>query len=159
MQPEIRESTPADARALHELKLTLDAETDLMMLEPGERSDVPEDPDPHAAVFVADEGDSLAGYVEARRGAFRRNRHSAYVVIGVRREAAGRGLGGRLLERLEEWAREVGVSRLELTVMEHNERAIRLYERQGYELEGRRRSSLRVGGRYVDELALAKLLG
>jgi RimJ/RimL family protein N-acetyltransferase len=79
-------------------------------------------------------------------------------VIGVRRKAAGRGLGGALLDRVDEWARKTGVTRLELTVMAHNERALRLYTRQGYEIEGRRRNSLRVGGDYVDELALAKLL-
>jgi ribosomal protein S18 acetylase RimI-like enzyme len=79
-------------------------------------------------------------------------------VIGVREDAAGRGLGRRLLDHLEQWAREAGITRLELTVMDHNTRALRLYQRQGYEVEGRRRNSLRVGGRYVDELAMAKLL-
>jgi RimJ/RimL family protein N-acetyltransferase len=157
--PVIREATPADAERLLELKLALDSETDFMMLEPGERSGaVTSRPSPNTVVFVAEGAERLDGYVEADRGAYRRNRHSALVVIGVRRAAAGRGLGRRLLERVEEWARATGITRLELTVMAYNERALRLYERQGYELEGRRRRSLRVGGDYVDELALAKLL-
>jgi ribosomal protein S18 acetylase RimI-like enzyme len=158
MQLRIRGATPADAEKLLELKLALDEETEFMMLEPGERSTTNAAVTPNAGVFVADDGARLVGYVEAERGAFRRNRHSAHVVIGVLAEAAGRGLGGRLLEQMERWARRAGVTRLELTVMAHNERALRLYERQGYEVEGRRRKSLRVGGDYVDELALAKLL-
>jgi ribosomal protein S18 acetylase RimI-like enzyme len=160
MQPEIREATSADAERLLELKLALDSETEFMMLEPGERSEETADEplSPSSDVFVADTGDELVGYVEAQRGAFRRNRHCAYVVIGVREDAAGRGLGRQLLDRLERRAREAGITRLELTVMEHNTRALRLYTRQGYEVEGRRRNSLRVGGRYVDELAMAKLV-
>jgi ribosomal protein S18 acetylase RimI-like enzyme len=158
VQTEIREAGPADAEKLLALKLALDSETEFMMLEPGERSGVDESPASNAVVFVADDGERLVGYVEAERGAFRRNRHSAHVVVGVSREAAGRGLGRRLLERVEQWAHEASVTRLELTVMEHNERALGLYRRQGYEVEGRRRNSLRVGGSYVDEFALAKLL-
>jgi ribosomal protein S18 acetylase RimI-like enzyme len=160
MQPVIREATSGDAERLLELKLALDSETEFMMLERDERSEETADEplSPSSVVFVADSGDKLVGYAEAQRGAFRRNRHCAYVVIGVREDAAGRGLGRQLLDRLERRAREAGITRLELTVMEHNTRALRLYTRQGYEVEGRRRNSLRVGGRYVDELAMAKLV-
>jgi RimJ/RimL family protein N-acetyltransferase len=67
-------------------------------------------------------------------------------------------VGSRLLEELERLARAEGVHRLELTVLEDNERAVALYRRLGFEAEGRRRDSLKVEGRYVDELSLAKLL-
>ncbi len=42
--------------------------------------------------------------------------------------------------------------------MAHNARAIRVYERHGFQVEGRRRQCLLVDGRYVDELYMAKLL-
>jgi RimJ/RimL family protein N-acetyltransferase len=42
--------------------------------------------------------------------------------------------------------------------MAHNERAIRLYERMGFEREGIRRRALRVDGEWVDELFMALLL-
>jgi GNAT superfamily N-acetyltransferase len=69
--------------------------------------------------------------VEAIGGRVRRNRHTAYVVIGVRQVHAGQGIGRRLLAELERWARANGVHRLELTVMTHNERAVALYRRRG----------------------------
>ena len=162
----IRSAEPADAASLLELKQVLDPETEFMMLEPGERQEAPEQVARHlefvgrhpgSTVLVAEEGGRLLGYVEAEGGAFRRNRHAAYVVIGVRHAAAGRGIGAALLRGLDDWARNHGVHRLELTVMAHNERAIALYRRCGYEIEGIRRHSLRVGQVYVDELALAKL--
>jgi RimJ/RimL family protein N-acetyltransferase len=40
--------------------------------------------------------------------------------------------------------------------MAHNERAIGLYRKCGYEPEGTLRHSIRLAGAYVDELAMAK---
>uniref|UniRef100_UPI0020CE6181 GNAT family N-acetyltransferase n=1 Tax=Vibrio cholerae TaxID=666 RepID=UPI0020CE6181 len=49
------------------------------------------------------------------------------------------------------WAISHGYSRLELTVMQHNERAKRLYESCGFEVEGLKRHSLVVDGEYVND--------
>ena len=111
----------------------------------------------NSVVLVAFEGSTLLGYVEAVGGRYRRNRHCAHVVIGVREAAGGRGVGTALLEALSAWARSRGVHRLELTVMAHNARAIALYRKCGYEVEGTRRASLRLDGAYVDELAMANV--
>ena len=43
----------------------------------------------------------------------------------------GQGVGKQLMNKLESWAIESGIHRLELTVMEHNERAIKLYKAFG----------------------------
>ncbi len=162
----IRSALPSDAGGLLDLKLALDRETEFMMLEPGERTETPDaverrlrglEPE-NSIVLVAEREGRLLGYVEADGGMFRRNRHSAYVVIGVRAESAGHGIGSALLAALDRWALERGIHRLELTVMAHNDRAIALYRKSGYRLEGTRRHSVRLGDRYVDELSLAKLL-
>jgi RimJ/RimL family protein N-acetyltransferase len=64
-----------------------------------------------------------------------------------------------MLSKLEQWAEGIGIRRLELTVMTHNERAVGLYKKIGFEVEGLRKDSLYVDGRYVDEYSMAKLLG
>lgn len=164
---EIREATAADAAALLALKRALDRETSFMLLEPDERTTTEAEVADELAgvagrinsvVLVAVAAGELAGYVEAVGGGFRRNRHTAHVVIGVRQASAGRGIGGSLLAELERWARANGVRRLELTVMAHNERAVRLYRKLGYAVEGTRQGALLVDGRFVDELWMAKLL-
>jgi RimJ/RimL family protein N-acetyltransferase len=109
-------------------------------------------------LFVAAASDELVGYVEAMGGRVRRNRHAAHVVIGVRQAFAGQGIGGRLLEALEQWGRANGMRRLELTVMTHNERAIGLYTKMGYRVEGTRTAALLVNDQVVDEFWMAKLL-
>lgn len=163
----IREARSEDADALLALKRALDHETTFMLLEPGERTmtetEVAEQLRRAAArsnsvVLVADASGELVGYVEAIGGGVRRNRHTAHVVIGVRQAVAGQGIGGRLLQELERWGRTNGVRRLELTVMTHNERAIGLYTKMGYRVEGTREAALLVDNELVDELWMAKLL-
>ena len=163
----IRAAGHWDAPALLDLKRRLDQESSFMMFEPGERESSVEDlarelelvaRSPNSAILVAELGDQLAGYVELSGGSFRRSRATAYLVIGVRARAAGRGIGAALLRRAKEWAAAHDLHRLELTVMAHNDRAIRLYERMGFTVEGRRAECLLVNGQFIDELTMAAIL-
>jgi RimJ/RimL family protein N-acetyltransferase/pimeloyl-ACP methyl ester carboxylesterase len=158
---------PRDASALHALFLALDVETKFMLFEPDERPVDPgnlaetietRDANDGGAFFIALDGDDLIGFVSVTRYSRRRTRHGAMVAMGVRDAYTGRGIGRRLLESVDGWARSVGVRRLALTVMEHNARAIGLYERCGYVVEGRERDSLIVDGVFVDLIAMAKTL-
>jgi RimJ/RimL family protein N-acetyltransferase len=163
----IRPAVLEDAAPLLELKQRLDRETSFMMYEAGEREVSAEglaaDLDrvaqsANSVVLVADAGDHLAGYVELVGGSFRRSRATAHVVIGVRADAGGAGIGAALLRHAMQWAAGRGLHRLELTVMAHNHRAIGLYERMGFSLEGRRRQCLIVDGQFTDELTMAAIL-
>jgi ribosomal protein S18 acetylase RimI-like enzyme len=65
----------------------------------------------------------------------------------------GQGLGRRLMETAEEWAREQGLPRISLSVGAHNTIGQRLYESLGYQVE-----TLRMTKRLMpqeDELLLA----
>lgn len=53
--------------------------------------------------------------------------------LGVKSGYNGNGVGRGLLEKLDEETKERGFSRIELAVSRNNERAIRLYERSGYQ--------------------------
>ena len=66
-------------------------------------------------------------------------------------------VGTALLNALSAWAEQHVVHRLELTVMAHNDRAIALSRRCGYDIEGIRRHSIQIDGGYVDELAMSRL--
>jgi RimJ/RimL family protein N-acetyltransferase len=163
----VRTARPYDAAALLDLKRQLDDETAFMMYEPGERESSVQDlarelagidRTPNSVVLLAEIDDQLAGYVELTGGSFRRSRATAYLVIGVRAHAAGRGIGAGLLRQARDWAIAHGLHRLELTVMAHNTRAIGLYERMGFTVEGRRCECLLVDGQFVDELTMAAIL-
>lgn len=159
-----RSPGPGEARAWFDMLCALDEETRFMMLEPGERrfdeaSILARFESAHRENLLlgAWDGDVPVGFVSAERGRYRRNCHSAYIVAGIRRAYRGQGIGTELFRLLDAWARESGLSRLELTVMCSNEIALRLYQKNGFEIEGCARRSLIVDGVPTDEYFMAKL--
>ena len=110
------------------------------------------------AVFVVEDDSKLVGFLSAEGGAFRRNRHSVYIVVGITQAYTGRGIGTQLFITLEEWARHHHFTRLELTVMAHNKAGMALYKKRGFEIEGLKKHALRINDQYIDEYGMAKLL-
>jgi putative acetyltransferase len=89
-----------------------------------------------------------------------RRRHAATIGMGVADDLQGRGIGTALLAALIDAADNwLDIRRIELTVFADNGPAIRLYERHGFEHEGRMRAWAFRDGRYVDTLAMARLKG
>lgn len=87
-----------------------------------------------------------------------RRRHCATLGISVALPWQRRGIGTELMRRALDWAdRWAGYLRLELNVYADNERAIALYERFGFEVEGTFRAHALRDGEYVDSLAMARL--
>ena len=164
----IRPIEERDAASFLALQNQLDAETRLMMLEPGERDQDLEHQRAelgamlaranHTILVAVTDTHQLVGYVEAQGGQFRRNQHVASIVIGILHAYQGQGIGTRLIQTLEIWAAASGVRRLELTVMVHNRAAQALYTKLGFVTEGRRHWSLVVDGAFVDEYSMAKLI-
>ena len=91
-------------------------------------------------------------------GHLNRTKHKASVVTGLLQEYAGKGIGSQLFDASIRWAKESPLRRLELTVMTHNERAIALYQKFGFQIEGRQKGSLMVDDVLVDEFGMALLL-
>lgn len=163
----IRTIQAEDAQAYLALKYALDAETPFMLYEPGERQttvaaqrqDLEELLQRHnQTILLAEDAGDLVGYVGVYGGRVNRNRHSGYLVVGIRREYTGQGLGTQLFVEMEAWAREHGLHRLELTVMTHNAVAVGLYRKMGFLVEGVARHALKLNGAWVDEYHMAKLL-
>jgi len=87
-----------------------------------------------------------------------KRRHSASLGMSVDDAYHGRGIGRKLLEALLDVADNyLGLTRVELEVLVDNARAIRLYERMGFEHEGCKRKAIFRGGRYVDAYVMARL--
>ncbi len=76
----------------------------------------------------------------------------------VRPDARGAGVARRLVEAVIAYAR-VRVELIQLSVVEGNEQARRLYARLGFVEYGIEKNSLKYGGRYYDEILMAKDLG
>lgn len=68
----------------------------------------------------------------------------------------GRGVGDRLLQAIEDWARASGATIMKLAVVPSNEAAIALYRRHGYVANGERGAVLSDG--VTTEQVMAKAL-
>lgn len=109
--------------------------------------------------LLAFDGERLVGSAGLHpTGPALRRRHVMSFGMGVLPEAQGLGVGkalvAALIRQADDW---LGVLRLELTVFVDNERAIGLYERFGFQHEGRMRAYAMRAGRYVDCFSMARL--
>src|SRR5919201_2958823 len=159
----IRRATPSDAAALAKLGRAVSSEAEGWLITDHDWRNVGDERrylrasrrSSPAAVFVAENERGIVGRLSVARDSHPASPHVAdlglMVAVGHRR----RGIGRALLERAVEWAREVGVEKLELHVFPHNEPAIRLYERFGFVREGYRRNQYRRGSGYVDAILMA----
>jgi ribosomal protein S18 acetylase RimI-like enzyme len=73
----------------------------------------------------------------------------------VAARARRRDIGRALLQQAVDWARDVGISKLELHVFPHNEPAIALYESLGFEREGYRKAHYRRDDGFQDAILMA----
>ena len=77
----------------------------------------------------------------------------------VAHEWRGRGIGAKLVEAAVEWARAQGAYKISLEVWPHNEAAIALYEKFGFEREGYlRKHWRRRNGELWDSVVMGLLL-
>lgn len=113
---------------------------------------------PGGATLVAEVGGVVVGSLQCSRGVRRADLHCARIGLSVASVFRGMGVGRALMTEAEMWAREHGVERLELGVFASNERARRLYERLGYEVEGVQRAAARFPEGDLDLVLMAKWL-
>lgn len=162
----IRDAVAEDASALSALREAVFGETQFMLYGAGEYSASPAElaeqlgrirASTHSRSLMADHDGELVGFLGVAGSSIARLRHSANLFLGVLRAHRGQGAGRALLDEGIRWAPTAGLSRLELHVMKGNTRAIELYERAGFRVEGSRRRAYMIDGKPVDDLVMAYL--
>lgn len=90
-------------------------------------------------------------------GASQRRRHALMLGISVLADAQGRGVGSALMQAMCDYSdRWVGALRLELSVYTDNTRAIGLYKKFGFGIEGTMRGYAMRDGQFTDTHAMAR---
>lgn len=87
-----------------------------------------------------------------------RMRHSANIGIMIHKDFQGKGVGTTLMESIidvaDNWLMLV---RVELTVFADNEKAINLYKKFNFEVEGLKKKAGIRNGEYVDEIVMGRI--
>ena len=159
----IREAEPGDAAALCELSAAIGGEPGAWLLTTEMWRSVSDERrylrsvrrHPDAAVYVVLDSDSIVGRLSLARDTHPASRHVADLGLMVAAGYRRRGIGRALLEQAVTWAREAGVTKLELHVFPWNEPAIALYEAFGFVREGVRTGHYLRDGAEVDAILMA----
>lgn len=84
--------------------------------------------------------------------------HIARFGMFIIKDYWGKGIGKNLVLEMIEFAKSIDVKRIEATVRSKNKRAIELYERLGFEVEGVRNRAAKVDDIFQDEYYIAYLV-
>jgi RimJ/RimL family protein N-acetyltransferase len=109
-----------------------------------------------AAFGIFDDSDRLLGSISLLQIDW--HPHEAEVAFWLAREARGRGVATRALERIAAWAAELQLSRLTATVELSNEASRRVLERAHFTVRGLSRRNRKLHGHWIDEYLYAREL-
>ncbi|MGW4567219.1 N-acetyltransferase family protein [Streptomyces sp. NPDC004561] len=160
-EPHIRIALPADEADLALLDRTTWSPLHAVMPEP----QPPYEPffderHPPDQYLVAELEGRVAGYLRLARPTPLASNAHVLAIQGfvVAEEARGRGLGRALIRAAVAHARGRGARRLTLRVLGHNTPARKLYESEGFAVEGVLPEEFLLDGAYVDDVFMGRAL-
>ena len=165
----IRSVEPEDAAGMLQYMKIMLGETPFLLRTPEEFNYTPEEEaqilagrknDPRSLMLMAEiEGQIIASADVCTHGAKSRVQHRAELGISVRKEYWHQGIGSALMERLISFAKQSGFEQIELTVESKNQRALRLYHKNGFIVYGTRPHGMKYpDGSYDNDYLMIKML-
>ncbi|MCU5745356.1 GNAT family N-acetyltransferase [Staphylococcus sp. SQ8-PEA] len=158
----IERISPDETKNLYHCMKQIDSESQFMLYTPDERDykeDSLRDRIKHNFYIglKTDDGD-IKGYSLVHISSISKIKHIGYIVTGIEQAYHHKGYATQMFDEIIKWSKRKGLRRLELTVLTHNNPAIKLYEKIGFKIEGIKRQSIYMDGLYHDELYMALLL-
>lgn len=166
LQYTIRSAIHTDAKELSLIRLQIDGETENLDREKGEAFiDVPgfeqiikTDTERKRNLFlVAVVHDRIVGFSRCEGNPLNRSSHKVEFGVCVLKDFWGYGIGKNLLRESIAWADSNGIKKITLNVLETNEKAIQLYKKFGFEIEGiLKKDKFLSDGNYYDTFLMGR---
>jgi RimJ/RimL family protein N-acetyltransferase len=163
----IRSAMGKDANGLSEVRVQIDGETENLDREPGEayidetgfKKLIREDSERVNHLFlVAEANDRIVGFSRCEGNQLKRTSHKVEFGVCVVKEYWGYGIGKKFLEESILWADDVGIKKMNLHVLDSNEKAIKLYQKYGFEVEGiLKNDKLLSDGNYYNTVLMGRI--
>ncbi len=164
----IRSAMQSDAKELSGLRVQIDGETENLDREKGEafideedfKQLIKEDSEKARNLFLVAEADNkLVGFSRCEGNYLKRFSHKVEFGICILKEFWGYKIGKNLLNESINWADYNHIKKMTLNVLETNEKAISLYKRFGFEVEGiLRKDKILSDGKYYDTVIMGRFL-
>ncbi|WP_419887868.1 N-acetyltransferase family protein [Neobacillus niacini] len=163
----IRSAAEKDAKSLSEVRVQIDGETENMDREQGEayidetgfKQIIKEDTERMNHLFlVAEVDDKIVGFCRCEGNQLKRSSHKVEFGVCVLKDYWGFGIAKRFLEESIRWADTNGMKKMNLNVLETNEKAIKLYQKYGFQVEGTLiNDKLLSDGKYYNTILMGRL--
>ena len=164
----IREATKEDAPAAIDYIKRVGDETDFLTFagdelsrEKSEQEKIIEDHRiaENQIFLVAEIGNEIVALLNVHTRPRERLKHVGEFGISVLKAHWGKGIASILLKTMINWAKENKIiKKLNLEVLSHNESAIKLYKKHGFEMEGCMRRDFYIKGQYYDAYFMGMLI-
>ncbi len=164
----IRSAEVKDAEKLSEVRVQIDGETENMDREEGEayideagfKQLIKDDTEFERNLFlVAEFNGDIVGFSRCEGNKLKRTFHRVEFGVCVLKEYWGLGIGQNLLKQSIYWADFTGIKKINLSVLETNRKAIKLYEKYGFKVEGIvRKDKFLSDGNYYDTIIMGRLM-
>ncbi|WP_144555760.1 GNAT family N-acetyltransferase [Bacillus sp. X1(2014)] len=163
----IRSAEETDAKNLSEVRLQIDGETENLDREKGEafidelgfKRIIKEDTESNSNLFlVVEVNDRIVGFSRCEGSKLKRFAHKVEFGVCILKEFWGYAIGRNLLQESIQWADSNGIKKISLAVLETNDKAIMLYEKLGFEVEGiLKKDKILSDGNYYNTILMGRL--
>ncbi|ETI70407.1 GNAT family N-acetyltransferase [Neobacillus vireti] len=165
----VRSATEKDAKNLSELRVQIDGETENLDRESGEayidelgfKQIIKDDTESMNNLFlVAEVNERIVGFSRCEGNKLKRTSHKVEFGVCVLKEFWGYGIGQNLLKESIHWADSNGIKKITLNVLETNDKAITLYQKYGFEVEGMlKKDKVLSDGNYYNTILMGRFNG
>ncbi|AUM96945.1 TPA: GNAT family N-acetyltransferase [Clostridium botulinum] len=160
----IRAVSPEDYKDINEIRCMLGVRENILgriseRLEESKGFIQSLDHNDHLLVAEIKEEDEkkIVGVIGLNVNSNPRTRHTASLGMMVHKAYQGTGIGKKLMSEILDLADNwLMLVRIELGVFTDNEKAIKLYEKFGFKIEGTKKYAAIKNGRYADEYIMAR---
>lgn len=163
----IRSAVESDAKELSQLRFQIDGETENLdrekgegfIDEPGFEELIHTDTVSSRNLFLVAAIDSrIVGFSRCEGIYLKRFSHKVEFGVAILKDFWGYGIGKKLLRESVAWADYNGIKKITLNVLETNDRAIELYKKFGFEIEGvLKQDKILSDGSYYDTIVMGRL--
>ncbi|MET3195689.1 GNAT family N-acetyltransferase [Bacillus sp. OAE603] len=165
----VRSAIEKDAKNLSEVRLQIDGETENLDREKGEayidesgfKLIIKDDTESISNLFlVAEVNERIVGFSRCEGNKLKRTSHKVEFGVCVLKEYWGYSIGKNLLNESINWADLNGIKKITLTVLETNDKAIMLYKKYGFEVEGvLKQDKILSDGNYYNTILMGRFNG